>query len=270
MIATDPQDIKNLRAAGKILAGVLDDLARATRDGVSAAELDLMAEHAIRARGAVPAFLGYKPDGAKFPFPATLCVSLNDEVVHGLPHAQKLLRKGDVVMYDLGLSYNGLFVDAARTHIVGYATNFARTGEMSLRVSEGDPKAQKLLLATHEALEAAIAVIKPGKQVGDIGAAVALVAKKYGYSSPQELGGHGLGRVAHEAPFVPNYGQEGQGEELMEGMVLAIEPIFCEGKAALKEDPDHWTLRTKDGSRSAEFEDTILVTKEGCEVLTRM
>ncbi len=178
MITRNEEDLKQLRAAGKILAGVLDDLEKLTKDGVSAAELDLAAEHTIRARGATPAFLGYQPEGATHPFPATLCVSLNDEVVHGLPHAEKVLRKGDVVMYDLGLSYKGYFVDAARTHLVGYHTNFVQSGEQSLRVIEGGEAAQKLIMATHGSPGPAPSAIRPGTPTGDIGAAVRRVATK--------------------------------------------------------------------------------------------
>ncbi len=271
MIATDPQDIKNLRAAGSILAGVLQDLQALAKDGVSTAELDLAAEHAIRARGAVPAFLNYMQEDSPYPFPAALCVAVNHEVVHGIPSANRFLHNGDVLSLDLGLSYNGLFVDAARTMIVGVHTDFANpAGEQSLRPSEGDPKAQKLLRATHEALEAALSVVHAGARVGDIGAAVMRVAGKYGVSVVEELGGHGLGKTPHEAPFVGNIGREGEGELLQEGEVLAIEPILTEGNGKIMLEKDQWTISTKDKKRAAHFEDTVIVTKSGVEVLTRM
>lgn len=270
MIATTASDLKNLRAAGKILAGVLDDLQKLAKDGVSAAELDLAAEHAIRARGAVPAFLGYRPQGSAHPYPATLCVSVDDEVVHSLPHQEKLLHNGQVVSLDLGLSYNGLFVDAARTLIVGYKTGFATSGEQSLRVIEGDPKAQRLVVATHEALLSALATIRPGTHTGDIGAAILRTARKYGLSPVEELGGHGVGRTVHEPPFIDNQGKEGEGDEIKEGMVLAIEPMLTEGNGAIVLDEDEWTYRMKDGKRAAHFEDTVLVTKDGVDILTRM
>ncbi len=254
MIAKTEEEIKNLRVAGQILAGVLDDLQKLAKDGVSAAELDLAAEHAIRARGGVPAFLGYKPEGQEHPYPATLCVSLNDEVVHGLPHAEKVLHTGDLVMLDLGLSYHGYFADAAISFCIG----------------KGDFKTEQLIVAAKEALATAVSVARPGRHMGDIGAAIEAVAKKYNFTVPHELGGHGLGKVPHEAPFVPNFGRSGEGEELVEGMVLAIEPILCAGKSALTEDADGWTLRTKDHSRSAEFEHTVLITKEGAEILTQL
>lgn len=253
MIATTDEQIKNLRAAGKILHGVLEDLIALCKEGVSTAELDLTAEHAIRARGAVPSFLHYQPAGAAYPYPATLCVSINDEVVHGIPQEKKILRKGDVVNLDAGLSYNGCFVDAARTIIIG----------------ETDHKGTELVAATKEALDAAIAVVRPGKRLGDIGAAVMRVAGNRKYTIVEDLGGHAVGAAVHEQPFIANEGREGEGEEIVEGMVLAIEPMLCEGKGAIILDEDEWTYRMEDGKRAAHFEDTVLVTKDGAEILTR-
>lgn len=268
MIAKTEEELKNLRAAGKILAGVLHDLALRAKDGVSTAELDLFAEHVIRARGAVPAFLGYKPEGAATPYPAALCVSINDEVVHGIPSAARLLRKGDVVALDLGLSYNGYFVDAARTLRVGYEDKGEIIGEKSLMASDPDAKGRALIAATKEALAAAIAVTRPGGHIGDIGAAVGRVAKKYKFSVVEDLGGHAVGRAVHEKPFIANEGKEGEGEEIVEGLVLAIEPMFAEGKGAIVLGADQWTYKMKDHSRAAHVEDTVLVTKIGAEVLT--
>lgn len=252
MIAKSEEEIKNLRIAGKLLAGVLHDTAALVKDGVSGAELDLAAERMIRARGATPAFLGYKPEGAAQPYPAALCVSLNEEITHGLPVADKILRTGDIVSLDSGLSYKGFFVDAAVTLCVGVC----------------DLKAQKLLDATREALATAIKAARVGGRVGDIGAAVARTARKYDFAVVKELGGHSLGRAVHEKPFVPNEGTEGEGETLAEGLVLALEPMFAEGKGAIVLDGDGWTYRTRDDSRSATFEHTILLTKNGPEILT--
>jgi len=252
MIATNEEEKKNLRAAGVILSGVIDDVIAAVVEGGNAAELDLMAEHAIRARGAVPAFLGYQPQGAATPYPATLCVSINDEVVHAIPTVKKIFRKGDIVSFDLGLSYNGYFVDMARTVTVG----------------EGEPAARKLIDATREALGGAIAAAKVGARTGDIGAVVARTARKYGLSVVKDLGGHGVGKGVHEKPYIDNEGREGEGDELLEGMVLAIEPMLCEGKGDIVVDDDQWTIRMRDRKRAAHFEATIIVGKEQAEVLT--
>ena len=253
MIATTEEQIKALRAGGKILAGVLKDVAALCKEGVNTAELDLACEHAIRARGAVPAFLNYHPDGAAYPYPAALCISINDEVVHGIPNEKRILRRGDVVSIDTGLRYQGYFVDAARTLVVG---------------NGGDVKANQLIAATSEALQAAIAVVRPGKHIGDIGAAVMRVAANRRLAVVQDLGGHAVGEEVHEKPFIANEGREGEGEEIVVGSVLAIEPMLAEGKGAIVLDEDEWTYRMKDGKRAAHFEDTVLVTETGTEVLT--
>lgn len=270
MIVTNAEQLKNLRAAGKILAGVLKDVAALAKDGVSTAELDLAAEHATRARGAVPSFLNYQPEGAEYPYPASLCVSLNDEVVHGIPSEKRILRNGDILSIDAGLSYQGFFVDAARTLIVGDNTAMPVGGERSLAVRGlGDLKAHELISATREALEAAIAVVRPGKHMGDIGAAVMRVAVNRGFAIVKDLGGHAVGEAVHEKPFIANEGREGEGEEIVEGMVLAIEPMLAEGKGTIVLNEDEWTYRMKDGKRAAHFEDTVFVSASGAEVLTR-
>lgn len=252
MIATEKSDIENLRRGGKILAGVLHEVAKLTVPGATTAELDIVAERMIRERGAVPAFLGYKPSGASYAFPAALCVSVNDEVVHGIPSEVRVLRSGDMATIDLGLSYNGLFVDAALTVLVG----------------ECDKGAQNLLLGTTEALKASIVAVRPGAHFGDIGAAVEAVAKKYKLSVVEELGGHALGKTPHEKPFISNVGKKGQGAKIVLGMVLALEPILTEGESIIVLDDDQWTYRTRDGSRAAHVEHTILVTETGAEILT--
>lgn len=252
MIATTPEQIKALRAAGKILAGVLADVAALAKEGVSTAELDLACEHAIRARGAVPAFLDYQPDGASYPFPASLCVALNDEVVHGIPNEKRILRRGDILTIDAGLSYQGYFVDAARTVCIG----------------ECDQGAHKLIAAAKEALQGAIAAARPGAHTGDIGAVVAGIAGKYNLDVVRDLGGHGVGTTPHEKPYIPNEGRRGEGEELVAGMVLAVEPILAEGKGDIVLDEDEWTYRTEDGKRAVHVEETILITEGGAEVLT--
>jgi len=252
MIAKTKEEIQNLARAGKVLAEALRHVAALVKPGVTTAALDLAAEQFILDAGCVPAFLHYKPDSASYPFPAVLCVSINDEVVHGIPSEGRVIQEGDLVMLDLGLSYKGYFSDAAITVFAG----------------EADAAGKKLADATKEALAAAIQVVKPGARIGDISAAIEAVAKKYSFAVVEELGGHSLGRTPHEKPFVPNVGKAGKGEVLVEGLVLAIEPIFTEGKADIELDPDEWTYRTVDGSRSAETEHTILVTKDGAEILT--
>ncbi len=269
MIATTPEQLKSLRAGGKILAGVLKDVAALCKEGVTTAELDLACEHAIRARGAVPAFLDYEPPGASYPFPAALCVAINDEVVHGIPDEKRLLRNGDVLSIDAGLSYKGYFVDAARTLIVGSTTEMVFGGERSLIVHGiGDLKAHQLVAATKEALQAAVSMARAGKHIGDIGASVMRVARNRGFAIVEDLGGHAVGGAVHEKPFIGNTGKEGEGEELVVGMVLAIEPMLAEGKGAIILDEDEWTYRTADGKRAAHFEDTVLITESGAEVLT--
>lgn len=252
MIATHQSDIDNLRKAGSILAGVLKELAQLTVPGVTAAELDLAAERMIKERGGKPAFLNYKPSGAAYPFPAVLCVSINDEVVHGIPTEDKVVKNGDLVMLDLGVSYNGFFADAALTVAVGQV----------------DAVGMKLLDASREALAEARKVVKAGAHVGDIGAAIQAVARKYNFTIAKDLGGHALGKVPHEKPYIPNEGEVGTGEVLKEGLILAIEPIFCEGKPHITLAKDEWTYHTRDGLRSTEFEQTLMVTRDGCEVLT--
>jgi methionyl aminopeptidase len=252
MIATQESDIANLRMSGKILAEVLTETAKLTVPGVTAAELDLAAERMIRERGGLPAFLNYQPDGAAYPFPAALCVSINDEVVHGIPTEDTVIKDGDLVMLDLGVSYNGFFSDAALTVPVGNV----------------DAAGMKLLNASREALAEALKVVKAGAHVGDIGAAIQAVARKYNFTIAKDLGGHALGKVPHEKPYIPNEGEVGTGEVLKEGLVIAIEPIFCEGKPHIVLGEDDWTYHTKDGLRSTEFEQTLMVTKDGCEVLT--
>ena len=254
MIATTEEEIKNLRTAGRILAGVLADVAALVRPGVSTAELDLAADATIKAKGAVPAFLGYKPNDAAYPYPATLCVSINDEVVHGIPSTEKILKEGDIISLDGGLSYKGFFVDSALT----------------VEVGEADEKAKRLLQATREALAAAVAAARAGEHIGDIGAAVERIAKKYDLGVVADLGGHAVGKAVHEKPFIPNEGTEGEGEELKPGMVLAIEPMLCEGEGAIRLDKDEWTYRMRDGKRAAHFEHTVFITEDGPEILTKL
>jgi methionyl aminopeptidase len=252
MIVKGKEEIKNLRKAGKILGEILRTITKDVKPGVSTAELDLKASKMINEAGAKSAFFGYNPEDAAYPYPAALCVSIDDEVVHGIPSESRVIQEGELVMLDLGLSYNGYFSDAAITACAGIC----------------DEKGERLIVATREALSEAVKVVRAGCRTGDIGAAISEVAKKYGFGVVEDLGGHSLGLVQHEKPFIPNTGIPGTGEELKEGLVIAIEPIFTEGSGDIVLGDDKWTYRTKDGSRSAEFEHTVLITKTGAEVLT--
>ncbi len=244
----------NLIEGGKRLAAVLSALRAKIAPGVTAEELDDLAEQMIRDGNDEPSFLGYTPEGARRPYPATLCVSINDEVVHGIPNESvKILKEGDVVGLDLGLTHNGTIVDAAITVPVGQV----------------DEKTKKLLSATERALVKGIAQATPGNHIGDISQAIQKEIEDAGFSVVKELGGHGVGDLVHEEPFVPNFGRRGEGPELFEGMVLALEPIATAGKASVILSPDGYTYRTKDGSRSAHFEHTILIEKGGACIITQ-
>ena len=252
VISTDTER-EDLIEGGKRLAAVLRVLGAKAVPGVTTEELDDLAERLIREGGDEPCFLGYTPEGAGRPYPATLCVSINDEIVHGIPNESvKTLKEGDIVGLDLGLSHNGIIVDAAITVPVG-------------NVSE---ESKKLMRATEAALAAGIAAAMPGNHIGDISNAIQKEIENAGFSVVKELGGHGVGERVHEEPFIPNYGRAGAGEPLEEGMVLALEPISSAGKAAVILAPDGYTFRTKDGSRSAHFEHTILIEKSGARIVT--
>lgn len=253
MTITNDTERANLIEAGKRLAAVLRALRAKVAPGVTAEELDDTAEQLIRAKGDEPSFLGYTPESARRPYPATLCVSINDEVVHGIPNeSAKMLKEGDIVGLDLGLTHNGIIVDAAITVPVGKAS--------------GETK--KLLDATERALLKGIAAAVPGKHVGDISHAIQKEIEHAGFKVVKELGGHGVGDLVHEEPFIPNFGRSGKGELLKEGMVLALEPISTAGQAAVTLAPDGYTYRTRDGSRSAHFEHTILLEKNGARIIT--
>ncbi len=253
MTIKDDTQRANLIEGGKRLANVLRALEAKVAPGVTTLELDDLAEAMIRDGGDEPCFLGYTPEGAGRPYPATLCVSINDEVVHGIPNeSTRVLKDGDIVGLDLGLRHGGIIVDAAITVPVG----------------EVNEEAKKLLHATEAALAAGIAAAEIGKHVGDISHAIQKVIEGAGFKVVKELGGHGVGNLVHEDPFIPNFGRPGEGELLEEGMVLALEPISSAGKVAVILSPDGYTYRTKDGSRSAHFEHTILLEKDGARIIT--
>ena len=253
MTITNDKQRANLIEAGKRLAVVLETLRTKVAPGVTAEELDDVAERLIRDGGDEPCFLGYTPEGARRPYPAALCVSINDEVVHSIPNESvKILKEGDIVGLDLGLTHKGIIVDAAITVPVG-------------GVSE---ETKKLLAATEDALAKGIAAAVPGNHVGDISHAIQKEIEGAGFKVVRELGGHGVGDLVHEEPFIPNFGRPGEGELLSEGMVLALEPISAVGKAAVILASDGYTYRTRDGSLSAHFEHTILIEKSGARIIT--
>jgi methionyl aminopeptidase len=240
------RDLEGLRAAGQVVHAVLEELTRAAVPGVSTAALDQVALRGARSRGAAPAFLGYHG------FPASLCVSVNDEVVHGIPSERRLLAEGDVVGLDYGVVLDGWYADAARTVAVG-------------RVA---PEAARLLAVTEGALARAIAAARPGARLGDVGAAIQAHVEGAGFSEVRDFVGHGIGRRLHEPPQVPNVGTAGRGPVLRPGMVIAIEPMVNAGGAGVVTLDDGWTARTMDGSLSAHFEHTVAITEAGPEVLT--
>jgi len=240
------REIDGIRAAGLVVHEVLEELERAAQAGVTTAELDRLAEARTRALGAVPAFLGYHG------YPASLCVSVNDEVIHGIPSPRRKLRAGDVVGLDYGVVLDGWFADSARTVAVG-ATS---------------PAAARLLAVTREALARAIRAARPGGRLGDVGAAVQEWVEGQGFSVVRDFVGHGIGRRLHEPPQIPNFGKAGTGVPLAPGMVLALEPMVNEGGAEVETLDDGWTAVTADGRWSAHFEHTVALTENGPEILT--
>jgi methionyl aminopeptidase len=246
IVCKSPAEIDRMRAANGVVAAVLTDLAGAIAPGATTAELDERAEAAIRAAGATPAFKGYHG------YPAALCVSINDEVIHGIPSPNRRLAEGDIVSVDVGAVLDGFVGDSAVTFAVG-------------TVSE---RAAMLMRVTQEALYSAILAVKVGGRVSDIGDAVQRHVEANGCSVVREFVGHGIGTAMHEEPQVPNYGPPGRGARLTEGMVLAIEPMVNLGRPAVRVLDDGWTAVTRDRSLSAHFEHTVAVAEEGPFVLT--
>ncbi len=251
IIIKTPDEIEILREGGKRLSAILAQVAQKVRPGISTYELDQYAYELIKEGDDEPAFLGYKPDGHHKAFPASLCTSVNSEVVHGIPRKDKILKEGDIICIDLGLKHKGLFTDHAVTVAVGAISK----------------ESQKLLDATREALAVGIEQAVAGNTVGDIGHAIeSFVNKRYGIV--RELSGHGVGKYIHEDPYVPNFGKKGKGQKLIPGMVIAIEPMLNIGRADIVSMSDGYTIKTADGSRSAHFEHTVLITEGEPEILT--
>ncbi|MBM7776474.1 methionyl aminopeptidase [Actinokineospora baliensis] len=246
-----PAEVAAMRVAGQVVAEALAQVQAAAAVGVTLLELDGVARGVLAARGAGSSFLGYVPGFAPTPFPAVLCTSVNDAIVHGIPDDTPL-RDGDLVSIDFGAHLNGWHGDAARSFVVGTP----------------DPADLKLIDTAERALAAGIAAATPDNRLGDIGHAIATIARGAGYGIPPDFGGHGIGRAMHESPSVPNEARPGRGMRLRPGLVIAIEPMLHAGADPFTTDPDGWTLRTVDGSRAAHVEHTVAITEDGPVVLT--
>lgn len=246
MVLKAPGEIELMDAANAIVLAVLDGMAERIRPGATTRELDRWAEGVIRDAGGVPAFLDYRG------YPATLCTSINDVIVHGIPDDRPLVA-GDIVGVDCGVLYKGYYGDAARTYPVG----------------EVDAESAQLLAVTERALARGIAQAQPGGRLSDISYAVQQEVEAAGFSVVREFVGHGIGASLHEEPQVPNFGRAGRGPRLKTGLVLAIEPMVNAGRPETRTDPDGWTARTADGSRSAHFEYSVAITESGPRVLGR-
>lgn len=246
-------EIANMRAGGRILAKVLHEVAASAQPGVTTRALNDLAERRLRELGAEPSFLQYGAETGN-PFPASLCTSVNQGVVHGIPSAGIALKEGDIVGLDLGCWYQGLCTDMAVTCAIGQVT----------------PEAHKLIKITELALHEGLKRVKAFGRVGDIGSAIQTLVEAHGFSVVRQLTGHGVGKAVHEEPAVPNFGRSGVGLKLVPGMTLAIEPMVNAGGYEVKTLADGWSVVTADSSLSAHFEHTVLVTQTGCEILTRV
>jgi len=247
------EDIAILREGGRRLAKILGTVAREVKVGVETRALDDLAEKLILAGGDKPAFLHYKPAGSRLAYPASLCVSINEEIVHGLPSLRKIV-DGDVVSLDLGLVHNGLYTDMAVTVAVG------KIGELK----------QKMIEVAKEALSVGIKAARVGGHIGDISEAIENFVMKQGFAVVLDLAGHGVGFAAHEDPFIPNYGQKGKGVKIEEGLVIAIEPMVTIGDGRIKLEKDEFTFTTRNKEWCAHFEHTIAMTKKGPQILTKL
>ena len=255
-----PAEIAGLRAAGQVVAETYEVLRPHIVAGITTAELDQIAEEHIRQQGAIPKYIGHGMETDRFgrvtrpPFPATICVAINDVVCHGIPSRRQKLRNGDIIGIDIGVVYNGWVGDACRTFAVGPI----------------DAQSERLMDVARQCLELGIEQAQPGKRLGDIGAAIQTHAEAQGYSTVRELCGHGVGHELWEEPSVRHFGKAGTGIKIVPGMVFTIEPMINAGAAAIRVDGDQWTIRTVDGSRSAQFEHTLAITAHGPEVLTAL
>jgi methionyl aminopeptidase len=241
-----PQEIEKMRKSGQILASVLSEVEANLKPGITTEAINAIAAKKLKKLGGSPAFLGY------YDYPAVICISINDEVVHGIP-GKKIIKNGDVVSFDFGVNYEGMITDAARTILVG-APNKAKSA---------------LIASTAASLDAGINQVRAGARIGDISAAIQSVLDDHGYGIVRDLVGHGVGHQLHEDPNIPNYGKENSGPVIEAGMTIAIEPMATLGSYKVYTADDGWTVLTRDGSTAAHFEDTILVLEDGFEILTR-
>ena len=242
-----PEHIENMRIAGKVLAKTLQLVSDAVKPGVTTKELDELAyDFIVKENKMVPSFLHYDD------FPATLCISIDDEIVHGIPSKKRILREGMIVKLDGGVGYNGYHTDAARTVAVG-------------QISE---EKQRLMDVTKECFFEGIKTLKDGARLGTLGAAIQRHAESHGFSVVRELIGHGIGTTVHEEPDVPNYGKEGHGLRVCTNMTIAVEPMINLGRREIWQKDDGWTIVTRDGSPSAHYENTVVITDDGVEILT--
>jgi len=247
IILKSPEEIDRIRRAGRITAAAVEELMEAVKPGMSTADLDDVAEKRIRGAGAIPSFKGYRG------FPATICTSLNNEVVHGIPSQKRLLVEGDLLSLDVGAVWEGYHGDSAVTVFVG---------------SPPSDVAEKLVRVTEDSLEAGIAQLKIGGRLSDVGHAVQQVAEGAGFSVVRDYAGHGVGRALHEDPQISNYGEPGRGPVIKPGLVVAIEPMVNVGTWRTRVLADRWTVVTADGELSAHFEHTIAITDDGPEIVT--
>lgn len=252
MIARSEREIEDLKIGGQKLARILASLAQACVIGSCGADLDVLARALMKQEDAAPSFLHYRPAPGLKPFPGSICVSVNDVIVHGLPAENLVFKSGDIVTIDGGLVWHGLYTDAAITVMLGSVSR----------------KTHKLVSVTKEALRRAIRACVPGNTIGDMGYAVSSYVYDQGFSIPEELGGHGVGKGVHEDPFISNIGYPGQGQKFIPGMVLAIEPMVCQGSGELMQRADG-SFATLDGSLAAHFEHTIVVTEKKPIILTQ-
>ena len=239
-------ELEKMKLANKISADALRKVGEAVRPGISTWELDQIAYDFIKSQGAEPNFLGL------YDFPATACISINDEIIHGIPSKKRILKDGDIVSVDLGAKIDGYNGDNAYTFFVG----------------DVDPEVRKMFDTTRESLMAGIDAAVPGNRIGDIGHAVQEYCESRGYGVVREYEGHGVGTKLHEVPGVPNYGRAGRGVRLLPGMTIAIEPMITLGSPKIKQMPDGWTVKTADGKAAAHYENTIAITDNGPEILT--
>ncbi len=258
IIIYNEKEIEILKEGGRILYSILKRLEKDAVENVSTKDLDKTAHDMCIEHNAIPAFLNYTPGGAPRPFPGCVCISVNHEVVHGIPNEKpRILKKGDVVTLDMGLKYKNMFTDSAITVVVGGA--------------EYNKVGQEMIDVANRALYNAIDMIKPGVRTGDIGEAIESTVKRHEgkrFKIPTILGGHGIGHGIHEDPFVPNFGKKGEGYVLKEGNVIAIEPILTENTTAMNQLSDGYTFVTQDKGLAVHVEHTVVVTKDGCEIIS--